>query len=411
MSLDKNNFFYQNPFHTFWMAGYECTDKLNCFGNRVDFMSVTGHLEKIDEDYQNLPLFNIKTVREGIRWSHVEKRPYEYDWTCVQTMITSAAKNGIQQIWDLCHFGFPDDLTPFHPMFARRFSSMCRAFVKFFRSVDPVSPLIVIPINEVSFLSWLGGDVCGTAPYCRRQGWEVKYHLMKAFIEGVQVMKEEDSNIRIMVSEPLVNVVPPIDATAEQVTDAAYRHEHQFQVLDMLSGRMCPELRGKAEYVDIIGCNFYYSNQWIATTGELLPWRNLDPDPRWVPLSLLLKRLYDRYKRPLVISETSHPKEDRDVWIEFITSQCCKVMEKGIPLWGVCWYPVIDRPDWDHLQPWHEAGLWDIDTTNGKLDRVLNEPAAAAFYSAQQMIRSFIPERKVITPLDKPLHAKDVIIK
>src|SRR3954469_1855936 len=79
----------QNPFHSLWMAGYECTDKLNAFGNRVDFLQVTGHLEKLDEDYRDLSLFNIKTVREGIQWSIVEKVPYQYDFSRVEKLIES----------------------------------------------------------------------------------------------------------------------------------------------------------------------------------------------------------------------------------------------------------------------------------------------------------------------------------
>ena len=56
-----------NPFKSFWMAGFECTDKLNAFGNRVDFLNITRHLEYINNDYKNLHDFNIVTVREGIR--------------------------------------------------------------------------------------------------------------------------------------------------------------------------------------------------------------------------------------------------------------------------------------------------------------------------------------------------------
>jgi hypothetical protein len=36
-----------------------------------------------------------------------------------------------------------------------------------------------------SVLVVAGCDVHGTSPYCRGQGWEVKYHLMKAYIEGI----------------------------------------------------------------------------------------------------------------------------------------------------------------------------------------------------------------------------------
>src|SRR4051812_40796189 len=84
----------KNPFRSFWMGGFECTDKLNCFGNRVDFLTVTGHLPLIDEDYKRLVPFNIRTVREGIRWSQVEKRPYQYDWKPVAFMLKHGKING-----------------------------------------------------------------------------------------------------------------------------------------------------------------------------------------------------------------------------------------------------------------------------------------------------------------------------
>jgi hypothetical protein len=373
-----------NPFRSFWMAGFECTDKLNCFGNRVDFLKVTGHLEKIGEDYQNLSFFNIKTVREGIRWSQVEKSPYQYDWKDVHTMIASARENDIQQVWDICHFGFPDDLTPLHPMFARRFAAVCRAFVKFYRAVEPDAPLVVTPINEVSFLSWLGGDVCGTSPYCKGQGWEVKYALMRAYIEGIEAMVQEDSSVRIMTTEPLVNMVAPFDATEEQLRESVTAHEAQFQVLDILSGKMCPELRGRPEYLDIIGCNFYFNNQWVSKTFEFLAWDNSDNDPRWLTVGALLKQVYQRYNVPVVLSETSHPGEHRPEWMEYVARECNNIISEGVPLWGICWYPIIDRPDWDHMQPWHKAGIWDVEPQeNGDLVRVIDPAAANALLRAQ----------------------------
>ncbi len=83
----------ENPFQSFWMGGFECTDKLNVFGKRVDFLSTTGHLQMLAEDYENVNLFKIRTVREGIRWSQVENRPYEYDWSTVAFMMECARKN------------------------------------------------------------------------------------------------------------------------------------------------------------------------------------------------------------------------------------------------------------------------------------------------------------------------------
>ncbi len=378
----------KNPFESFWMAGFECTDKLNAFGKRVDFLKTTGHLDMLESDYDNLDLFRIKTVREGIRWSQVEKKPYEYDWSTVEQMMECGKQKRIQQVWDICHFGFPDDLTPLHPLFTGRFAALCKAFVKFYRSVDPDSTLIITPINEVSFLSWLGGDVCGTVPYCKRYGWEVKYALMKAYIAGIEAAKEEDRNVRILTTEPLVNMVAPFNANKNQLSAARIANESQFQVLEMLCGRMCPELRGRPEYLDILGFNYYYNNQWVNSTFEFIPWRNDFGDRRWKPLRNLLTDVYNRYNRPFVLSETSHPGVHRPFWIDFIANECAAVLAQNIPLWGICWYPIIDRPDWDHLDdPWHQSGIWDvIITDNNLLTRSLHQPSADALFKAQQLI-------------------------
>ncbi|GAB3695302.1 hypothetical protein GCM10027592_17300 [Spirosoma flavus] len=376
-----------NPFQSFWWAGFECTDQLNCFGNRVDMLTTTGHLDVAEADYQQLSPFHIRTVREGIRWSQVEKRAYQYDWSTVKQLITAGHRNGIQQLWDLCHFGYPDDLSPLHPMFARRFSAMCRAFVQFYRDLYPDEPLIVTPINEVSFISWLGGDARGTTPYCTRQGWEVKLGLMRAYIEGVAAMRELDPTIRILTTEPLVQIVPPLSATNQQIVDAAIADENQFQAVDILVGNIAPELGGSPDYLDILGCNYYYNNQWVLDFFDFLPWGDPIPDPRWIPLHKLMMKAYRRYQKPIAITETSHPGEHRPQWISMIGQECEIVRQAGVPLWGVCLYPIIDRPDWDHLDRWHHAGLWDADLSVQPPRRVLNEPYAEALSAVQQKLR------------------------
>lgn len=378
----------KSPFRSFWMAGYECSDKLNAFGNRVDLLQETGHLELIDEDYRLLEHFNIKTVREGIRWSKVERSPYQYDWSSVIKMIEAGKRNGIQQVWDLCHFGFPDDLTPLHPMFARRFAALCRSFINLYRTVEPDETVIVTPINEVGFISWLGGHARGTSPYCINQGWEVKYAMMKAYIEGVKAIREMDDNVLIMTTEPLCTTVPPLDADEATIEIARIVNDYQFQAMDILTGKICPELGGSPDLIDIMGANFYFNNQTILNTGTCLPWLNENDDPRWQPLSQLLKNLYQRYGCPIVLAETSHPGEHRPNWIEFVGRQCETVLREDVPFFGICLYPIIDRPDWDQLHIWHRSGLWDAGFRENKpFERILNLPYAAAVLDAQHRLK------------------------
>ncbi len=368
------------------MGGYECTDQLNAFGHRVDFLSLTGHLQLINEDYAALDAFRVRTVREGIRWAQIEKTPYHYDFSTVQVLLEAGQRHGIQQVWDLCHFGYPDDLTPLHPLFARRFAALCRAFVAFYRSQRPDDVLIVTPINEVSFISWLGGDARGTVPYCNHQGWEVKYGLMRAYIEGAHALREADPGIRMLSTEPLVNIVPPLRPTPKQRREAEEGHCNQFQATDMLSGRLCPELGGHAGLLDIVGFNYYYDNQWQNNTDLKLGWNDDAPDPRWRSLRVLLREAYKRYRRPFALTETSHPGQDRPQWLRMIGTECAAVLSEGLPLWGACLYPIVDRPDWDHLDQWHQSGLWDADLSQPGPARVLHQPSAEALHEAQALV-------------------------
>jgi beta-glucosidase/6-phospho-beta-glucosidase/beta-galactosidase len=382
------------PFKSFWWGGYECTDQLNCFGNRVDFLPLTGHLQMLDEDYTDLQQFGVKTVREGIRWAYIEKTPYHYDWSTVKTMLDAGQRHGIQQVWDMCHFGFPDDLTPLHPMFARRFAALCRAFVDFYRSERPEGTLIVTPINEVSFLSWAGGEVRATSPYGVRLGWEVKYALMRAYIEGVVALREADPGIRILTTEPLVNIVAPHDATPQQRQEARQHHEWQYQATDILAGRVSPELGGRPEFLDIMGFNYYYDNQWEVGSSRRLGWNDPQPDARLRPLRDLFKEAHRRYNRPIALTETSHPGIDRPLWLKMIGRECAAALQQGIPLLGVCLYPIIDRPDWDFLDNWHQSGMWDAALRpDGPPHRILHQPSAEALHTAQATVAQVL-ERK-----------------
>ena len=378
-----------SPFKSFWMAGYECSDQLNHYGDRVDLLTLTGHIDKIQEDYSLLKELNIATVREGIRWSKVEYKPYEYDFSTVELMIHAGKVQGIQQIWDICHFGYPDDLSPLHPHFARRFVSLCEAFVRFYRQHSTEGKLIVTPINEVGFISWLGGDHASTTPYCRGMGWDVKYSLVRAYILGINAMRAIDPELLIMTTEPIVNIVPVEQPSAAEILIANEQHELQYQALDMLTGRICPELGGHPGLIDYMGFNFYYNNQWVSNVFDCLPWANLDPDPRWRGLSSLLLEAYHRYEKPLVLAETSHPGEHRPNWIELITKESVKALAFGVPLMGICLYPIIDRPDWDHLHIWHHSGLWDASTEN-PFARWKCESYAEAIMESQVLLASHI---------------------
>ena len=411
-----------SPFRSFWQAGYECADHVNNRGQRVDLLHLTGHETRTAANYANLAPFGIRTAREGIRWAMVERRPHFYDWTEVGQRLAAGRAANVQQLWDICHFGFPSDLSPLHPRFEARFADVCAAFTRFYRSLTD-EPLIVTPINEVSFLSWLGGEVAGTVPFARGMGFEVKRRLAGAFIAGINAIREIDPTARLLTTEPLIHAVAPSGGNRRARRRHAWLqhaadgiNESQFQSLDMLSGRLCPELGGRPDYLDLLGFNFYYDNEWEHCHGRLR-WEDSPRDARWRPLNELLYRAWQRYDRPVVLSETSHPGLDRPRWVQNTAAECRRALDRGVPLLGICLYPILDRPDWDDLATWHRAGLWDAtlpappDGTPPPM--TLYEPYATALRAAQRVVPGpgwaataapgpYAPASRPVAPLPSP---------
>ena len=113
-------------------------------------------------------------------------------------------------------------------------------------------------------------------------------------------------------------------------------------------------------------------------------------DPRWIPLHRMLGSIWERYKRPFLIAETSHFGVGRARWIREIGAEVYQALQIGIPVGGVCLYPILDRYDWENRNHWHNSGLWDLEPTeNGKLKRVLNAKYGTALTEAQQLLAPF----------------------
>jgi len=366
-------------FKSYFMGGFECADHINRSGVRINLMQETGHHLRLTEDYELLSSLGIKTVREGVCWSVAEKSPSVFDFSSVTARIDAAAEMNMQIIWDLCHFGYPMDLIPTHPLFATRFMDFCREFTLFHNNYTN-EKLYVVPINEISFLSWHSGDMRGTVPFAINSGFDIKYHLCKAAIAGLEIIRQIDPEAVLILVEPLVKV----HRGFEEISEERLRelNELQYQAMDIISGTMCPELGGSTDLFDMVGFNYYYNNQWDHL-HQTLPWPSLDN--RLTPLSTLLNEGYHRYSKPVILSETGHFGENRAQWIEEISRECKIAMAQGVDLSGMCIYPVIDRPDWDNLEYYSNCGLWDLDHEK---NRIPHEPAIRTVKKCIQHLNS-----------------------
>ena len=373
-------------FKSFIMGGFESACHINGQGRRLDMIGQTQHDIQAEQDYALVKSQGILTVRDGVRWPLIEKKPGVYDFSSLKSMAAAAQNEGMQVIWTLCHYGWPDDLDVFSPDFVSRFAAFSKAVASFLIPYSNGTPFFT-PVNEISYFCWVGGEVGTVHPYAKGRGYEMKLQLVRAALACMDAIWEVSPEARFVHVEPLINVAAPHDRP--DLHEAAIAdHATQFEACDMIAGVLHPELGGAAKYLDIVGCNFYHENQWVYG-ASYIPWNEETPDPDWVPLHCLIEQVYVRYGRPVIISETSHYGSHRPAWMRMISKEIQKILAHHIPVMGICIYPIIDRSDWENDDHWHNSGLWDYSLgKDGRHLRVLCLDYAVEIQYAVQLFSS-----------------------
>ena len=354
------------PFRSFWMGGFEGADHVNGHGVALDMAEASGHLARLDADYADAAAHGFRVLRESVGWRLCETHPGRFDFTRLRRMASAAARADVQLVWTLMHYGTPPDLDLHDDRLIDRFAAFAGAAAHQIGPLTDEAPVYNL-IDEIGFVAWavsetalMGGSAAGgrdgDAESSLASGYEVKRRLVRAVLAGIDAVRSVDPRARFLHIEPLVHVVPPperpdLQPLADQVAG------YQWQAWDLIAGLAEPELGGSKEALDILGINHYHSGQWEVVTETRLWWHLNDPRRR--PLAALLEAAWRRYERPLVIAETSHIGSGRVAWLDDVAAEVERARAAGVPVDGLCLYPLADRPDWNEPGHWHQSGLWD----------------------------------------------------
>jgi len=328
----------------------------------------------------------MRTARDGVRWHVIEKWRSRYDFSSLMPMLRAARETQTQVIWDLLHYGWPDGINIWSAAFVDRFARFARATAQVIFE-ETGGPIYVTPVNEISFVAWGGGDAGFLNPFAKQRGPELKAQLVRAAIAAIEAVREVDANARICHAEPIIHIAVDPDYPEEADAAEGYR-QSQFQAWDMLSGRICPELGGRPEYLDLLGVNYYSNNQWIHQDPHLPPSRRrkdvlLPPShPLHRPVREMLGEVYERYRRPVFIAETGIEGDARPAWLRYIGQEARAAAAAGVELEGLCLYPIIDYPGWGDDRHCY-SGLWGYADDKGR--RAIYEPLAQELSHQQQL--------------------------
>lgn len=391
-----------SPFRSFYMGGFECSTHRLRSGRRLDVIGSTAHDRFAIQDYRRLTQVGIRTARDGIRWHLIERSPGRYDFDSVLPMLVAARDAGVQVIWDVLHYGWPDDLDIFSAAFVERFADFARAFAEVAtRETD--GPPWVVPVNEISFFAWAGGEVGIFNPFARGRADELKMQLLRSSIAAIAAMWQVNPAIRVVQTEPMINVVPHPQRPEDAEPAEAHR-QAQYAALDILAGRSHPELGGREEYLGVLGINYYVHNQWIYPGGH---GTMIEPShARYRPVWQMLQEVYDRYRRPLFIAETGIEDEARPAWLRYVGYEVRRALREGVPIYGLCLYPIVNHPGWEDDRHCYN-GLWDYaDDVGG---REMYDPLARELESERRLLEAQRRGDTTLAPIPAPdTHLLDI---
>ena len=387
--MDDGVTFRPTLFGSFFLGGFECSTHRRADGRRLDLIAGTGHDRLAAEDYRQLAEHGIRTVRDGVRWHLVEAAPGHRGWSAVLPLLRAAEAAGARVIWDLCHYGWPDHLDVWSADFVARFADYAAAFARLHLEETGRPPLLC-PVNEIAYFAWAGGDHALMNPCATGRADELKRQLVRAALAGTAAARAAVPGTTVFAAEPAINVVPR--PHADPLPARTYTAS-QYDPFDMLTGRRDPELGGAPQALDVVGVNFYWNNQWVYPDAARPPdagpdWRpSRDAlsayDPRWRPFREMLAEVHARYRRPVFVAETSIEGAPRAAWLRYVCEEVRAAIRMGVPVEGICLYPVLSHPGWDDDR-YCDNGLFEMASQEGR--RLVHAPLADELRRQQHLM-------------------------
>ena len=395
-------------FPTYFLSGFECSTFAWKNVGRRDLAGELQHYAHADEDYAMLRPLGIAAVREGIPWPLVD-RGGEYDFSLIDPFLDAQRRHQILPVWDLCHYGYPDDLDPLSEQFVARFAAYAREAARYVAAKAHHSPLFFTPMNEPTFWGYMGGEWGWCAPFGPSRDYRRRFTCMLARtdIAAVKAIRADFPEARMVHIDPLIWVVPPRERP--DLAEAAHRESYDDAYLawDIIAGLRHPEYGGSLETIDILGFNNYSFGQ--MEYREQGPHKPLEPgDERIRSVCDLVEEAWRKYNRPCIIAETSGRGPGRPQWLNDIATESLAAVRKGVDLHGICLFPAVDMTDW-HTGEWLRMGIADIERLpGGSLMRTPYPPYTAMLHRWQQRLEraTSLDEDPFSDPVDLALVAQ-----
>jgi beta-glucosidase len=381
-----------------WATGIEDTfivDPYPLTGRTLDEYELTGHYEQWEGDIDRAAELGVPALRYGIPWYRVEPQRGCFDWSWTDQVLTRIVSLGIEPIIDLIHYGTPPWLTDsfLSPDYADCVAEYATAFARQYHGLFRW----LTPLNEPRVNAWYAGRVGQWPPY--RRSWNGFAQVLVAICRGIV---QSEAAVRAVVPDLVSVHVDPTDLyfTHDPSLEAEVRlrQELVFLALDLVLGRVGEEhplrawLRSRGipdaavswfqthrARPAIIGLNEYpmFSHKRLERGRKGV--RQVMPSAPPAVLAELCRMYYDRYRLPIMVTETAAmgTLRNRAAWMDGSIAAVRQLRSEGVPVVGYTWWPLFALVSWPYrvgslpLEAYLiQMGLWDLKPENGRLERI-----------------------------------------
>ena len=96
----------------------------------------------------------------------------------------------------------------------------------------------------------------------------------------------------------------------------------------------------------------------------------------------ILAEVHARLGRPVLVAETGIEGDGRAAWLAYIGEETRAALRAGVPVEGICLYPIVNHPGWDDDR-YCENGLFHSAVNQG--GRMAHEPLAREIIRQQAL--------------------------
>lgn len=362
-----------------------------------DIFESTAHDVQWKQDLDLLAGCGVTRLRYPVRWHRVEADEGVFNWQDTDKVLLYLGDHGFRPIVDLVHHtsyprwlegGFAD------PRFRTAYLRYTEEFARRYPWIQEYTLF-----NEPFSTLFLTGHEAIWPPY--HQGLD---NFVAQILNVLPAVAEASRAYADLLPDAKHVWVDTCEHhTGEGAGGSAYAsmaNERRFLVLDSFLGKhggrgydpdgpMAGPLREaggeklqelEPGRIDVLGLDYYAHCQWHFDDKGGSP-----NTPYPLPLAQQVYLYWDRYRLPCLLTETNirGRTSDRATWFKYVLEQCERAQAMGVPLDGLCWFPVIDSTDWasllfrndGHIDP---VGIFWLDQELARQPSVMSETYAKA---------------------------------